>query len=205
MEINRNIIRSLAQKISKTNILIFDLDGTIVNSDEANFLAYADATNVTLGMDIVKTCTDQERFTRQRLKKIIPGLSNSNFERIVQLKEQIFPSYLHMTREITCVTHIIRTFFQTCTVVLSTNSSEYRANITLVHHGLFNIFNHRFYRTDPSRSTENKYIHAITVLNTNPSLCFAFEDDPAEIQAAISAGIPQVNIIHIPRKGWQDE
>ena len=76
-------------------VYVFDLDNTLIATDIANNLAYTEAINSVMKrkfvIDFVK------RFTRSELNKLIPHLSQEQYEQIVALKEQVFGLYICKT------------------------------------------------------------------------------------------------------------
>ena len=73
------------------NVFVFDMDNTLIKTNKANNLAYAEAINLILG---VKYDIDHnERFTRNKLMAIFPDLAETQFSKIVAYKERCFESY----------------------------------------------------------------------------------------------------------------
>jgi beta-phosphoglucomutase-like phosphatase (HAD superfamily) len=63
------MIEILNNMLTNKNILIFDLDGTIVNTDKANFLAYKEAVREIKNIDLssVHDNFPNPRFSRSKL------------------------------------------------------------------------------------------------------------------------------------------
>ena len=57
-------------------IFVFDLDGTLVDSDIANFYAYRDAIKEIIGIDIA---ISDGRFTRDKLLKLFPEMTKEQY------------------------------------------------------------------------------------------------------------------------------
>ena len=75
------------------SFLIFDLDGTLVETDKANFLSYKYAIKKVLNIDI--KFDKNNRFTRQELNKF--KITDDEFQQIVKLKNNIYYNYLNTT------------------------------------------------------------------------------------------------------------
>ena len=53
--------------IANREYIIVDLDGTLIDTDEANFFSYRDAVKKVKNLDVSSLCEDTERFTREKL------------------------------------------------------------------------------------------------------------------------------------------
>jgi len=85
MNNKEKIIVEIEQKIRKETVLFFDFDGTLVETNYANFLAYNKAINMVLNDNI--TYNPNERFTREKLIKIFPYLTKTQYENVIEKKE----------------------------------------------------------------------------------------------------------------------
>lgn len=188
---------SFERRITSANVLFFDMDGTLIDSDYANFLAYEEAIQQVLGqvLELDSFYTSDQRFTRECLERTIPGLTSQHIVKVVQLKNTIYTKYISATKLNKLAWRILKKYSKTNDTVLVTNCREERAKKMLEYHGVFDNFGHKFFRNDSCGDKKNKkYRHALTTLNMDPSLVFAFENDANEIEAAISAGISAHNI-----------
>lgn len=187
---------ALYQTISKADVLMFDMDGTLIDTNYANYLSYTHAVQ-RLAKSNINFCYDPNvRFTREQLLKVIPTLSNIEYETITTLKNDLYVNYLYETKINEPITELLENYSRTKEIVLVTNSRKDRACITLKYHGLLDKFNCMFYQQDDSK-IKNKYEYAITAMQINPASVVVFENETAEVYAAKLAGIPNGNIIHI--------
>ncbi len=99
MQIESDSIKFLNKKIDKFFILIFDLDGTLVDTDTANLLSYTDAIQQIMKIDINLSLYSNQRFTRKTLKNVLPRLSNMKYNEIIELKNNLFNEYLNKTKQ----------------------------------------------------------------------------------------------------------
>ena len=53
--------------ITDSHLLVFDLDGTLVNTDMVNYFAYKEAIQKITGVDLAIAYNKNERFTREKL------------------------------------------------------------------------------------------------------------------------------------------
>ncbi len=77
------------EKINTNMILFFDMDGTLVDTNLANFLSYKKAMLTVTKSDFNLTYNHEIRFNRNNLKNIVPNLSENEYERIIQKKKSV--------------------------------------------------------------------------------------------------------------------
>lgn len=186
------------QRINSANVLFFDMDGTLENTNFANYLLYKKAIQSVTQSETDIPYNHSQRFNREVLKNAIPNLTETEYERIIQEKEQYYNDYLPETKLNKMVADILVKYFKTNITVLVTNCREDRALLTLNYYGLTDKFSNIFYRqiTDNVNGI-NKYENAISCLNISVQLVIVFENEKPEIDDALLAGIPIHNIISI--------
>ena len=74
-------------KITKDKILFFDMDGTLIDTDYSNFLAYKKAVKSVIDKSL--TYKAGERFTRKHLSEIFAYLTKNEIEEIIEKKNSI--------------------------------------------------------------------------------------------------------------------
>jgi beta-phosphoglucomutase len=188
-------LRKLDLRINSKNVLFFDMDDTLVNTNFANYLSYKKAIQQIMQSDIDMSYNHNTRFNREILKKVIPDLTKTEYERIVQLKNELYIEYLPKTKLNDSVVNILVTYSKINKTVLVTNCQEDRAFATLKHHGITDKFDHIFYKQVNDENKINKYEIALLNLKISPVIVLVFENEKPEIDAAISAGIPVQNIL----------
>lgn len=184
------------QKINSTSILVFDLDGTLVNSDHANFLSYKEAIWQILRLDLNSLYDPSERFTRKMLKTIIPTLNSNDYEKIIDLKNNLYEKYLHHTTQNDFIIEMLRKYSKTNKTILLTNSHQERAIKILEYHELMDFFDYKFYK-ETKGAEINKFHYVLTYLKISPESVIIFENEEIEVDMAMLSGIPSENIIHI--------
>lgn len=190
----------LNNKIIDKHLLIFDLDGTLIDTDEVNFLAYKEAIQKIKKIDLTLLHKNDERFTREKLHSIIADLKTQEYESIIEVKNNVYYKYLHKSRINDFILKIIVKFSQTNKIVLATNSRKYRANMIFKYHNLINFFDYTFYKEDYKNQENNKFKHILNYLNIDPNLAIVFENDSNEIKKAIFSGVPNKNIVQSKHK-----
>lgn len=174
-------------KFKKT--AIFDLDGTLVETDAANGAAYRTALNrLGVGMiagfygrissDVVRTAMD---------------LSSEEMDAVVRAKIKVYCRELWRTRlgpasdMFRCVL-VHRSAFDK--VVLLTDSSEQRARETLAR---FDLARH-FDEIVCNGGRGDKFANYFGAFDSDPAACVVWENEEGQIKSAIAAGVKMENI-----------
>ena len=183
---------NLAYYVKPESIFIFDMDGTLVNSDIANFNAYSEALSPTINLaQRYIAC----RITRASLSEL--GVSRNMQESVISQKREIYNKYLKDTIKMPLACKILEIVSKTNMTILATQSEKQRAIDTLQYHNLHAKFTYSVFREDLQEEQQNKYAHVVQKYNLNPQNIFVFEDNEIEIANALTAGIPQKNIISL--------
>jgi beta-phosphoglucomutase len=184
--------------IRKNDILFFDMDGTLVDTDFANFLSYKKAIQSFIQTDNEIEFNPNERFNRALLKIAVPNLTETEYEKIIQKKEENYKEHLSETKLNKSVVDILIKYFKTNKTVLVTNCREDRALMILDYHNLSDKFSNIFFRNISDNGTRiNKYKNAISSLSLSAQSIIVFENERPEIEDAILAGILNKNILSI--------
>ena len=187
-----------AIKIDIDNILLFDMDGTLINTDYANFLSYKYAIQKVCGSQINIKYDSNERFNRNKIKKTIRNLSEDKYEEIVQLKEESYNKFLCKTKICEDVVNILHKYQNKNKVILVTNSNKNRAVSTLNYHNLIDKFDDFYFGQILNDEEQINKFEKLMLNNRNIIDKFIlFENEIEEIQKAILMGIPPKNIIRI--------
>ena len=167
--------------INKDSILLVDMDGTLIETNHANYLSYQKAIKDILSIDI--NCNFRERFTRKILRKIFPLIDDKIFNYIIKLKEKYYLEFIDKTHPNTPLINLLKQY-NTNKKFLVTKCSKERGIQTLTYHNLLSFFYDVIYAT-----TNNKYREVIDII--------IFEDDNLEIENALKTGILNQNIMKI--------
>lgn len=181
------------ERIKDDDFLFFDLDGTLFETDLANSLAYSEAVEKIAGLKINIGYHKNKRITKKRLVEIIPELSDNNYEEIIALKNQVYSKYISLTKINNNIANVLLNHNCKNTVLVS-NCCMSRGEQILKHYGFYDLLAKKIYKDDFYGSEQNKYSHAIETIKANIEKIYVFENDLADIQDAINAGINKKNI-----------
>lgn len=167
-----------------------------MDTDYANFLSYKKAIQSCVQLEKEIEFDPNERFNRASLKAVVPNLKETDYEEIIQKKEENYKEHLSETKLNKSVVDILLKYFQTNKAVLVTNCREDRALMTLNYHNLTDKFSNIFFRAISDNGEHiNKYKKAISSLSLSAQTVIVFENERPEIEDAIQAGISIENII----------
>lgn len=174
-----------------------DMDGTLVDTDYANYLSYRRAViEATCGTHDIEF-TD-ERLNRESLKTRLPSLTADQLEVIISLKTKYFTKFLSETRLNTVLAHLITKHRGKNKIVLVTCCREKRAVEVLEYHKLFECFTRLIcWEALPHDGQSNKYESAISLMGVSQEAVLVFENDNTGVEQAELAGVPRSNIYRV--------
>lgn len=181
-------------KITTDQILFFDMDGTLVDTNLANFSAYKKAVDSVLQTDTNLVYNPEIRFNRSVLRANFPNLTDKELEKVIQVKESLYDEFINITTLIDENVEVLFKYSKSNKTYLVTNCRKDRALKTLNHFGLIDKFTNVFYRKfDDNNGKVNKFENALSILGVPPNIVIAFENEEIEIADAKSAGITIIN------------
>ncbi len=191
-------LKDLDNKITAETVLFFDMDGTLIDTNYANFLSYKKAILSVTMSNHELTYNQEKRFNRSILKAAVPNLTEIEYESIIREKEEYYVDILNETRLSTATVDILLKYSKTNKAVLVTNCRYDRAMATLRHFILVNHFSSIICREFGDKDQKiNKFKNAISKLGVPPNLIIAFENEEIEIEDAKIAGIQEIIKIKI--------
>jgi beta-phosphoglucomutase len=185
-------------KINTDTVLLFDMDGTLIDTDFANFLSYKNAIQSVIKLDKEIQYNPNERFNRTTLKAVFPNLTKTESEKIIEQKEENYKEHLTQTKLNKSVADILMQYYKTNKTILVTNCREDRAMMTLNYHNLTDKFSSLFFKPiSDNENRMNKYKNIISSLTLSAQTIIVFENEKQEIEDAILAGISINNILSL--------
>lgn len=181
-------------KTQSADVLVVDLDGTLVETNQANLLAYQAATLYVTGKALPEQAIRCERLTRNRLRQILHELPVQVLDAIIQRKEATYPQYLHATQLNTKLYQLLDASHEK-DLVLATNARQARAEQLLHQHHLYHLFTARYYRNE---AKPNKFIQVFAQFADREII--VFENEEAQAKLALAAGAHADNIIMVNTK-----
>jgi HAD superfamily hydrolase (TIGR01509 family) len=176
----------------------FDLDGTLVDTYQADFLAYRDAISAVTGASI-----SDEQFAkthgqemRQKLKSFNLKLSTEEIANIAEHKKQYYGRYIDQTKPLKELIGFLRYVSNGHTTVLVTTAKAQNAKLVLEAHGLTKFFTHTVFGDEVqySKPHPQAYKLALAKCGLRPKEVIAFEDSDSGITSATKAGIVVVKV-----------
>ena len=167
-------------------LVVFDLDGTLIDTDRSNNMAYKQAVSDVIHKQI---SLDGMRITRETIQSLL-DIDEQTMFKIVTRKELLFSNYLHLTSPLPGL--FLLRYLNGPRIVLLTNARRNRAEMVLRYYHVLTLFDKRHYKEDYSGNSKFEYL--IKTYNDNPNKIILFENESNMIQDAIRNGIPKKNI-----------
>lgn len=177
----------------------FDLDGTLVDTQEADFLAYRDAflevANLAITREDFARTNGQEM--RDKVVSLVPkGMDSEQLLALANAKRRHYKKYLHLTSPNERLVKFIEQITHGAKIILVTSAKQQNAKSVLQAHGLLEIFDHMIFGEDVSHNKPHPeaYLLALRKSGLAAQEVVAFEDSEAGIASASEAGIAVIKI-----------
>ncbi len=179
--------------------ILFDLDGTLVNTDPIHFIAWQQMLN-RYGIDIDETFYKSKisgGLNPQILANILPQLSPDEAVEFADEKEAMFRELAPNLQRMPGLTELL-TWTETHQIrrALVTNAPRDNAIFMLEILGLETTFELIILAEDEAAAKPDPtpYRVAVERLEVNLETVIALEDSPSGIRSAVGAGIPTIGI-----------
>ena len=175
----------------------FDLDGTLVDTHQANYQAYKKALadfDVLIDFEDFKATIGYQ--AQNFLPRLAPNLSGDDYQAIARNKAEYYKELMHLTELNEGLVRFLELMSADHMLALVTTAKPANAQAVLEHHGLTHYFQHVITSADvaESKPSPEAYILALKKTGLEPNEVIAFEDSPAGQQSAEAAGISVVLI-----------
>ncbi|WP_170860983.1 HAD family hydrolase [Trujillonella endophytica] len=179
--------------------LLFDLDGTLVDTRAANYEAYR-AAFAESGHELTSEqfAGTWGRDSRDFIPDLLPGLDRPGVDAIRAAKSRRYADLLDRTRANDALVGFLRLVAPTHRTALVSTAKSLNGRQILETHGLTPLFDVVVWGDDVARSKPDPegYLRALGALGADPARSLAFEDSETGRQAAIAAGIPVLEVPH---------
>lgn len=177
----------------------FDLDGTLVDTHEANFRAYKQAASDVTGHELddeLKTRIKAGESSKEFLPALIPDISKEQLDQINVRKKEVYPDHLHVSELNTYLSTFLKQMSEDHVVALVTSAKKDNAEAVLKQHGIVDCFDFKIFGHDVSamKPDPEAYLLALEKSGLAADEVIAFEDSQKGIDAALAAGIRPVHI-----------
>ncbi len=189
----------MARAGGSVQALLFDLDGTLVDTREANFLAYRNAFAQS-GHELSpeEFATTWGRDSRDFIPDLIPGIDPAAVDRIRAAKSRLYADELHRTAANDALIAFLRLVAPTHRTALVSTAKSGNGRQILDNHGLTPLFDVVIWGDDVTRSKPDPegYLRALELLGSEAEGSLAFEDSETGRQAALAAGLLVLDVPH---------
>lgn len=176
----------------------FDLDGTLIDTREANFHAYRDAFAV-VGADFdaatYKATWGQD--SRDFITDLIPGCTDEMVATIRSAKASAYPTYVVHARVNRPLLAVARSLAEHVSLGLVTTAKRANVDAVFAAHGFGALFDVVVTGDDVamSKPSPEPYLKALTIAGVEAGNAVAFEDSDPGCISATTAGIPVVRVV----------
>jgi len=177
--------------------LLLDLDGTLVSTGEANYLAYRDAL-ADVGLDLSREAFDGTwgRDSRDFIPDLVPGITTEEVDAVRRAKADRYGGYLGTTQVNRSLVGVLRQLAPTTPTALVTTAKSGNARQLLEAHDLAGLFDVTVFGDDVARSKPDPacYLLALARLGVPAAGALAVEDSDAGMRAARAAGVAVLRV-----------
>ena len=178
----------LSSLISPTDIILFDMDNTLINTDKANNESYKSAIRQVLGQEYDDLFIDLTRICREDVKKRLCRISEKQLKDIVSMKSIIYNDNINQTSLVTDVVELLENISTTNRCILVSNACADRVNQTLKYYNLKDKF-YSIITSEDCKDGCDKFDAAIGKLQLNPSDIWIIENEQKNIEIALKLNI----------------
>jgi HAD superfamily hydrolase (TIGR01509 family) len=183
---------SMAAPGGSVQALLFDLDGTLVDTREANYLAYRDAFAES-GHELTpeQFATTWGRDSRDFIPDLLPGIDPAGVDGIRTAKSRLYADQLHRTSANEALIAFLRLVGPSHRTALVSTAKSGNGRQILATHGLTELFDVVVWGDEVTRSKPHPegYVRALELLGAEAGASLAFEDSETGRQAALAAGL----------------
>lgn len=185
----------------KIRALFFDLDGTLVNTHESNFLAYSQSIKNICNRPHegdLRSCIMSGESSDEFLPKVVEGISVEDIKKVNAEKKRIYAKHLDKSIRNDTLVGFMQDMIRLDNVItaLVTTAKKENALKVLDKHDLTDKFHFMVFGEDVKnvKPHPEAYLLALEKAGVLKSEALAFEDSEKGIRAATIAGIQTIHI-----------
>ena len=185
----------------KNRLAIFDLDGTLYDTDGINYAAYQKAVEDE-GYDLsypyfMEHC--RGIYYRVFLPPIIPGCTEEDMTRIYRRKQEEYPRHLDKVKRNEHLFAIMEALRPDYHIALATAATGFSVNAILTHFNAEKLFDYIVTQEDVRavKPDPECFLKAMEHFGIGAENTLIFEDAPIGIQAAEKTGASVMRIVKI--------
>jgi beta-phosphoglucomutase len=177
--------------------LLFDLDGTLADTWEVNYLSYRDSlaeSGISCTRDAFAPCYGGH--WHEFLPRLAVGCNVTQLQRVHRRKQELYPQHIASTRANLPLISLLRMARFVWPIGLVTTASRDSTDLLLTHLGLVDAFDCIVTGDDVQRAKPDPegYRHCLSGLRADATGSLAFEDSPNGIAAARMAGLQVLTV-----------
>ena len=184
----------------KDKLMIFDLDGTLFDTKEVNYMAYSQAlkeAGCEATMDYRYYCDFcNGNSYKTFLPEIVPGLDKEKMSEIHEYKKRAYPRYLDYARVNETLVNLIRTCRENYHMCIVTTASKKNTEDILKRFELMDMFDFILTQEDVVLTKPNPegFLLAMKKANVEKKNTLIFEDSKVGLEAAKQSGADYVQV-----------
>lgn len=173
-------------------LIMVDMDGTLVDTSKANYLAYqkaAEQFGCQISYEYYRDYCNG-RYYKDFLQPVTHG-DESVIEAIHECKKAIYPQYFSALSLNHTLFYLLKAVHYAYKITLVTTASRKSTEDILKHFGLQDFFDLVITHNDVKKNKPDPegYLLAMKSFSAQPQECLIFEDSSTGIEAAARAGV----------------
>lgn len=177
----------------------FDLDGTLVDTHEANYFAYQQAVINVLGIEPsgdLRNHIRQGKSSKEFLPLVLDGVDEKTVDEINKEKRKTYKKFAAHSNPNEYLVNFLRNISKHYVTALVTTAKKHNAEIILRTHNLGDCFTFCVYGDDVKYMKPNPeaYNVALNMSGFRKDEVLVFEDSDKGVRAATAAGLQVIRV-----------
>ncbi|EAR09498.1 HAD family hydrolase [Reinekea blandensis] len=191
-------ISDWSEVIEQADALIFDMDGTLIDSMPAHYQAWrqvADEYGLTLDRDRFYQLGGVPTYQTLQILSAEAGVS-IDLDAAKTRKEGLYREYVSEVTEIAPIADVARQYANTKPLAIATGAGRNNAQSILTRLGLIEMFQAVMTADDVEnhKPAPDVFLKAAAALGIAPERCVAFEDTDIGLEAIRAAGMTAIDV-----------